>query len=177
MQEGNEDNVSCYLFKDIKLVQTSCNGFLLSLSWKSRSIHIRNMSFSKVDPRAICANPGVWGRDLQILRWGSWGLHEILLYTIMYRMRSEYFPKWCLFRNRFFYIKQKFRDDALNPCYVPLSSERLEPTTSPFFQPDWRLWHMLPQFITSYCYIEMFCFTSYCLYLRLVSFLSAKYCE
>src|SRR6218665_871304 len=26
-----------------------------------------------------------WGCDLQILGWGSWGLHEILLYPTMYR--------------------------------------------------------------------------------------------
>jgi len=37
------------------------------------------------------ATHGLWGGE-------SWGLHEILLYYIMYRnMRWKHFPRWWLF--------------------------------------------------------------------------------
>jgi len=42
----------------------------------------------------------VGGRDPQILGWMGRGLHEILLYPIMYRnMRLKHFPKWWLIKN------------------------------------------------------------------------------
>ena len=84
-------------------------------------------------------------------RVGSKGLHEILLYSIVYRnMRWEHFPKWWPFGNRKICVNKNFADDTLNyvlrasVCWnfrtyeLPVFKPGL---TGPHFsnQIDWRL--------------------------------------
>ena len=81
--------------------------------------------FPEIGPRKIFLVPPKFGARSppmvvtpKTFRWGSWCLHEILLYrpTIIYRnLRWALFPKWWLFRNRELCILNKNSgDDTLN---------------------------------------------------------------
>ena len=120
--------------------------------WVARSLTCRYVRVI----RSIGVNLGGWGSwSLQILGWRVWGLHEILLYPIMYR-NNNMRTLSVTFQNRktcVAYIKKKYPGVIPYRPTVLRSSVGLywtfrtrDPLTAnpdqrpPDFRADWRRW-------------------------------------